>query len=595
MPSLGERLINAAAFTILDGMRDGVAITDESGSILYTNRAMDEMSGYQTGELQGHPISMLGADARINTGIEQDGTWVGEWHGVRKDGVPFTTGVRVSLLVLDGITYRLWLCASEERFRALVDQASDGILITDPAGRYQEVNQAACTMLGYTREELLKLSIPNVIRPQDTKKFIRRRDEFTKTGTSITEWTLLRKDGSEIPVEISAKRLLDGHYQAIVRDLSGRKRVEQELRDLNKTLQTLIEASPLPIVAFALDGNITLWNPAAEQLFGWMAAEVVGKPIPFIPADQVAEHHDMRARDLRGETFAGRIIHRCRKDGVPIDLSVSTAALRDDNGRITGIMSLYTDVTEQLRAKMALEESEERFRAMADTAPVMIWMAGRDRSREWFNKPWLEFRGRSLDQERGSGWTEGVHPDDLAQCLGIYATSFEARRPFQMEYRLRRKDGVHHWVLSSGVPRYSSSGEFLGYIGSCIDINDRKRVEQEREDALEALARTNAELKQFAYVASHDLQEPLRTITAYTQSLSRSLGPLLDDRGRECTEFIVSAARRMSALIQGLLAFSWISDSEQVEMAKVASGDCAKQALENLKQAVEASGAVVEI
>ena len=129
-------------------------------------------------------------------------------------------------------------------------------------------------------------------------------------------------------------------------------------------------------------------------------------------------------------------------------------------------------------AEAKLRESEKRFRTVADTAPVMIWMSGLDKLCTFFNQPWLEFTGRTMEQELGNGWADGVHPDDLDRCLTTYISSFDARRSFQMEYRLRRADGEYRWVLDNGTPR-RHEGEFAGYIGSCIDITDKRRAEDE--------------------------------------------------------------------------------------------------------------------
>jgi diguanylate cyclase (GGDEF)-like protein/PAS domain S-box-containing protein len=131
------------------------------------------------------------------------------------------------------------------------------------------------------------------------------------------------------------------------------------------------------------------------------------------------------------------------------------------------------------RREEELRESEERFRVMADSAPVLIWMAGTDKLCLYFNRPWLEFTGRSLAQEMGNGWVEGVHRDDLGRCWNTFVTAFDERREFVMEYRLLRHDGEFRWILDRGVPRFSPSGEFLGYIGSCVDIHDRKNSEHQ--------------------------------------------------------------------------------------------------------------------
>jgi PAS domain S-box-containing protein len=119
-------------------------------------------------------------------------------------------------------------------------------------------------------------------------------------------------------------------------------------------------------------------------------------------------------------------------------------------------------------------ESEESFRLMVDAAPVMMWMAGTDMLCTFFNRNWLVFRGRTMEQELGNGWTQGVHPADLPRCLDIYTKAFEARREFQMEYRLMRHDATWRWIVDTGVPRYEPEGVFAGYIGSCVDITDLK-------------------------------------------------------------------------------------------------------------------------
>ena len=130
------------------------------------------------------------------------------------------------------------------------------------------------------------------------------------------------------------------------------------------------------------------------------------------------------------------------------------------------------------RAETQLRESEERFRLVANTAPVMIWTAGTDRKCSYVNKTWLDFTGRPLEAELGDGWVEGVHPDDSNRCLQTYTEAFDRRESFELQYRLRRKDGEYRWVLDDGVPRFNPDGTFAGYIGSCIDITERKLAEE---------------------------------------------------------------------------------------------------------------------
>jgi PAS domain S-box-containing protein len=141
-------------------------------------------------------------------------------------------------------------------------------------------------------------------------------------------------------------------------------------------------------------------------------------------------------------------------------------------------MVLAALAEEYQRSAHLVRESEERFRLVANTAPVMIWMAGTDRLCTYVNQPWLEFTGRPLDAELGNGWVEGLHNEDLKRCLETYSQAFEQRQSFEMEYRIRRNGGEYRWILDTGVPRFNSDGTFAGYIGSCLDITDRKLAEE---------------------------------------------------------------------------------------------------------------------
>jgi len=136
------------------------------------------------------------------------------------------------------------------------------------------------------------------------------------------------------------------------------------------------------------------------------------------------------------------------------------------------------DVTERKKAEQELKESEIRFRVVADTAPVLIWMSGDDKLCTYFNKPWLEFTGRVFEAELGNGWTQGVHPEDLPICLETYNQSFDRREPFRIEYRLRRHDGEHRWISDIGIPRFNADGGFAGFIGSAIDITDQMLAQE---------------------------------------------------------------------------------------------------------------------
>ncbi len=156
------------------------------------------------------------------------------------------------------------------------------------------------------------------------------------------------------------------------------------------------------------------------------------------------------------------------------------------------------------REDLALRESEQRFRLVANTAPVMIWMSGPDKLCDYFNNPWLEFTGRRLDEEIGNGWTEGVHPDDLKRCTETYVQAFDRREPFRMEYRLRRHDEEYRWILDIGVPRFNNDCSFAGYIGSCIDVTERKLAEEALADVGRKLIQAQEEERAWIARELHD-------------------------------------------------------------------------------------------
>lgn len=157
--------------------------------------------------------------------------------------------------------------------------------------------------------------------------------------------------------------------------------------------------------------------------------------------------------------------------------STSYYRVRGTDGKPLGVGAVMIDMTQRKQVEQALRESETLFRTMADTAPVMIWLADADKRRTYFNKGWLDFTGRQMEQETGDGWQENVHPDDIERFRQAYNESFDDPKPYRREYRLKRFDGAYRWILATGIPRFNSDGVFYGFIGTCIDIDDHKRQE----------------------------------------------------------------------------------------------------------------------
>ena len=225
-------------------------------------------------------------------------------------------------------------------------------------------------------------------------------------------------------------------------------------------------------------------------------------------------------------------------------------------GKPIRMRGVSLDITRRKEAEVALRESEGRFRTMADTAPVLIWMSGPDKLCTFFNKGWLDFTGRTLEQEFGNGWARGVHGKDFDHCLEIYTSSFDARREFMMEYRLRRHDGEYRWVLDSGVPRFAPDGTFLGYIGTCIDITERKQTELEiaqQRNELAHLSRVTM-LGELSGSLAHELNQPLTAILSNAQAAQRFLArdDVDFDNLREILQDIVAEDKRAGEIIHRL-------------------------------------------
>jgi len=282
---------------------------------------------------------------------------------------------------------------------------------------------------------------------------------------------------------------------------------------------------------------------------------------------------------------------------VPVDLSA--APLRDGSEDARSAALVFVDIGPRKCAEARAAESERRFRDVADAAPIYIWIAGTDRSRRhtWVNSRWADFRGRPAGDELGAAWMDGVHADDLDRCLTTYAAAFDRHEPFTAEYRwLRAADGTYRWMLDTGTPIYEEHGRFAGYIGSLIDITDRKADEAEREALLaaEIAARTDAERanrlkEEFLSILSHELRTPLNAVLGWVHVLQASVGGVGEiGRGLGVIE---RNARLQSRMIDDLLDLGGvITGKMRLEMRMLAIDQVVDAALESLQPAFDAKG-----
>ncbi len=432
------------------------------------------------------------------------------------------------------------------------------------------------------------------VHPDDFARVSAEADETVAAcGSRETEFRIIAEDG-KVRAVLSRWKVFcgeDGRPARMVGvnlDITQRRELDSRLREINAQLGAIIEASPAPIVALTPEGRVTLWNPAAERLFGWTSAEVVGGPLPFIPAEKRAEHAVLRRRDLEGDSLHSVQLRRVRKDGSPVDISVSTATLRDPHGHVTGIMSLYEDITERLRSERALRESEQRFRTLVETIPQLVWSTTPEGLCEYLSRQWVEYTGVPESRHHGFGWLEALHPEDRTRAADAFAEAVAGRGTYDLEYRLRRHDGQYRWFKTRGLPVSDPDGRVSKWLGTCWDIEEQRSI-------MDALLRANTDLQQFAYAAAHDLQEPLRNIGLYSQLLQRKYADALPEDAQACLRHALDGAHRMQSLVEDLLAYTQTATVGDTPGSQVDCNEVVRTALENLSEPIALCGARLEV
>jgi len=231
---------------------------------------------------------------------------------------------------------------------------------------------------------------------------------------------------------------------------------------------------------------------------------------------------------------------------------------------------------------------------LLEAAPILVWRSGADGLCDWFNSSWLAYTGRTLAQELGNGWTEGVHPEDFGRCLQIYLEAFGRRAPFEMEYRILRACGTYGWIVDCGVPIFNKDHQFLGYVGYCFDITARRENEEKIDIFCHDLERSNAELEQFAYAASHDLREPLRMVVSYSTLLKKKIADHLDEDSKEFFGYIERSAKRMDEMIRDLLDYSRV-ERHGNNIVSTKLFEAVEYALQNLSHRIKEQDAEIKI
>lgn len=350
-------------------------------------------------------------------------------------------------------------------------------------------------------------------------------------------------------------------------------------------LAAIVESSQEAIIGKTLDGIVNSWNHGAERLYGYTAAEMISKSIStIIPPQHQHELLEINAKLTRGERIEPFETVRLRKDGKRLHVLLTISPIKNNAGIVIGASAATLDITEKkraeeqagerLREEAALRASEARFHELAEAAPLIIYTAKPDGIIDYANQRWYEYTGLTEEQSLSlDGFLTAVHPDDLATIIEKRAQSLRTGWTLQTEFRLRGKSGDYNWFLSQATAIKSSQGKLLRWVGTCTDINDRKRAADDLQQiAIEleaAVSKRTAELEEsvkflenFLYVIGHHLRAPLRAMDGFTKVLLEDYAKYFDDAGKENAQRIVTAAGRMHQLINALLYFGRLSHEE---------------------------------
>lgn len=336
---------------------------------------------------------------------------------------------------------------------------------------------------------------------------------------------------------------------ALVRQLRQRRKTERSLRESEERMKLAADAAELGLWEWNLvTDEIWTSRPTAPRL----STDYSHFLESVHPDDRVGVAHAI-AKSMNGEGDY-ESMHRWISNSGRVRWITARGRVEFDAGQRPVLMrGVSLDITSRKQAEERAQESERRFRLIADAAPVLIWCCDSMKLCNFFNQPWLDFTGRKLHEEIGNGWAEGVHPDDQKECMRVFGEAFDGRRPFSTEYRLKRYDGQYRWVSDHGVPRYDAEGKFLGYVGSCVDVSERKHAEAEAKRSQEELAHVSrvSTLGELAGSLAHELNQPLTAILSNTQAAQRFLNGNGTDlhEVREILADIVEEDRRAGEVI----------------------------------------------
>lgn len=415
----------------------------------------------------------------------------------------------------------------QDFIRQVVDTVPNLIFVKDPSGRFLLVNQSMAALHHTTTENLLGRDAAELFQSREEyedyfkadREVLESRRKVVFTAHSVLggkeKWLSVTKVPMAQP---------DGtvNILGVVEDITEKRLAEDRLRKSADEIEDLYDNAPCGYHSLDQDGVFVRINNTELQWLGYARDELIGKM-------KISDLYSPRSQEVFAKTFPilkekGSVhdleFEMVRKDGTLISVLLSATAIYDADSRFVMSRSTMFDISERKLAEKRLSESEARFRTMADNAPIMIWMANAGAGQEYtgcsfFNERWHDFTGLTLDESRGFNWISNIYHGDRERSLDAYIIAFEEAREFKLEYRLRRKDGAYRWIQDSGVPRFTAQGEFIGFIGTCVDITDQKLVEEMRAE-IEHVGRLNI-AGEMASGLAHELSQPLTAASNYLE------------------------------------------------------------------------------
>ncbi|MEO1525118.1 MAG: PAS domain S-box protein [Planctomycetota bacterium] len=608
---------------IIEAMPLAVVYVDESRNILRVNPAFERLFGYTSAESLGRQTVFFYADpddfhAMGRKRFSEDAprtTAPREVRYRRKDGTTFigeTIGTPVTdeasnvigfLGLVADITERK---QSEDRIRAAQLQADSLSSILEESRNevyafdadslaFVYVNRGALQNIGYSLEEM-KARTPLDIKPaHDTESFASLVQPLLEHVRQkiVFETIHERKDGSRYEVEVHlqlADYLGRPSFVAIIVDITERKQAQRLLLKATRSFKESEERMNWAMT----NANIGLWdwepesdrvifNDVAKTQLGYSADEDWNS---FAEWESRLHPEDREMALAAAQKLADspkalyNSIFRLRtQQGSYCWINSIGKGVFDSDGRLLRLTGVHINIHEREEARLRAEESEQRFRALADSASPLAWTTELDSGCSWLNRRWLEYTGTTLESQLGDGWIESVHPQDREETFARYSEAFARREPFEFEYRLRRHDGEYRWFMVNATPRLNPGREFVGYVGMSFDNHDARKARVKLE-ASEAhlkevnlrLEKTNADLEHFAYVASHDLKQPLRGIDKLAQFVIEDVGESLPQESRTHLQMMRDRVERLNELLTDLLRYSR-AGTEDGDVVEVDSGE----------------------